>query len=68
MLRKERMSLDLLSTIDTKTLRWISVQKSSEDQTCQRTDFLPKDERVVEDLLVRLVSDLCQKAKKMRRD
>ena len=59
MLGEEGVPFDFLSPIDTKTLRRVSVQKSGEDRTGQRTNFVPEDERVVKDLLVHLIRDLC---------
>ena len=67
-LSEELVPFDFFSPIDSKALRRVSIQKPGEDRTRQGTDFVRGDKRIVKDLLVHLIGDLCGKGQKMRCD
>ncbi len=56
---EERVALDFLGALDTEAARGVAVQQGSEDALRFRRELLPEDERIVQDLLVHLVRDLC---------
>ena len=58
-LREERMLLDLVCTIDAKTMRGVASEQSGEDATCLGSDFIAKDQRVLKNLLVHHLGVLC---------
>ena len=55
---KEGVTLDLLSTLNPKTVQGISVQESSQNSAGFRTELLSKSKRIVENLFIHLVNDL----------
>ena len=54
-LLKESVLLDLVCSIDSQTLRWVTRQQSGEDGLCLRTNVVDKDERVMQNLLVHVL-------------
>ena len=54
-LLKESVLLDLVCSIHSQTLRWVTRQQSGEDGLCLRTNVVAKDERVMQNLLVHVL-------------
>jgi len=58
MVVKEGVTLNLLSTLDPKTMHGISVQESRQNFAGFWTKLFSKSERIVENLFIHLINDL----------
>ena len=59
------MTLDFVSTVDTKSTSGVTVKELGEDAAGLRTDLVTEDKRVVKDLLIHNIGVFCESIRKL---